>query len=345
MPVDVMEVINAESVSQYVTGMPKENKIGEALFPRKKQMGIDITLIKGAKNKPVALRPSTFDVSVKLRSLRADVKEETKEMPFFKEAVAIKERDRQDLLLAMSGNNAQWRDMILDNIYNDTKCLVDGADIQAERMRMQLISEGKILVSTEDRDISFDYGFPIDHMETLLGTAVWSDTENSTPIEDIMRWQDKVEEDTGVRPSRAVCTRKTFNYLKANKGARLDIDRTGNTIITDVIIKKYLNDKVGLVVEIVSGTFIAEDGSNQPYFHDDVFTLLPNGTLGRTYYGTTPEEADLMTGNAAQVAIVRDGIAITTVKQTDPVTVVTKVSQITLPSFERIEEIFIARVK
>ncbi|WP_243129278.1 major capsid protein [Hathewaya massiliensis] len=345
MPIDVMEVINAESVSQYVSGTPKTNLIGEMLFPRKKQVGIDITLIKGAKNKPVALRPSQFDVSVKLRSLKASVKEETKEMPFFKEAIAIKEKDRQNLFLAMTGKNTQWRDMILDNIYGDIKGLVDGADIQAERMRMQLLYQGAILVSTEDRDIKFDYGLPASHKEVLSGTAVWTDTVNSTPVEDIIRWQDKVEEDTGIKPTRAICTKKTFNYLKNNKSIRKDIDKTESTIITDKVLKKYLNDKLDLVVEIVSGNFIAEDGSTQLYFPNDVFTLIPEGKLGDTYYGTTPEEADLMSGNAAQVSIVRTGVAITTAKKIDPVTVITKVSQITLPSFERIEEIFIGTVK
>lgn len=345
MPIDVMEVINAESVSQYVNGTPKTNVIGEVLFPRKKQVGIDITLIKGAKNKPVALRPSQFDVSVKLRSLKASVKEETKEMPFFKEAIAIKEKDRQNLLLAMTGKNTQWRDMILDNIYGDIKGLVDGADIQAERMRMQLLYQGAILVSTEDRDIKFDYGLPSSHKEVLSGTAVWTDTVNSTPVEDIIRWQDKVEEDTGIKPTRAICTKKTFNYLKNNKSIRKDIDKTESTIVTDKVLKKYLNDQLDLVVEVVSGNFIAEDGSTQLYFPNDVFTLIPEGKLGNTYYGTTPEEADLMSGNAAQVAIVRTGVAITTAKKIDPVTVVTKVSQITLPSFERIEEIFIGTVK
>ncbi|MBC2579988.1 major capsid protein [Clostridium sp. DJ247] len=341
---NVKDVINPESIKEYVTNVPQPVTIGKELFPDKKQLGIDITLIKGAKNKAVALKPSAFDVAVKVRSLKATVKEETREMPFFKESILINERDRQELLKAMSSVNTQWRDLILSNVYNDINGLVTGAGVQAERMRMQLLVDGKIYVTSDENEISFDYGLPANHKETLAGTAQWSDFVNSTPVDDIIRYQDLVEEDTGIRPSRAVCTRKTFNYLKNNKSIKLDINKDGTTIITDAILKAYLQDKVGLTVAIVSGKFVAEDSTEQQYFPDNILTLIPDGTLGNTYFGTTPEEADLMTNADANVSIVNTGVAITTMVTKDPVNVQTKVSQICLPSFERIEEIFVATV-
>lgn len=344
MPIDVMSVINPESIKEYIEALPQTNTVGEALFPRKKQMGLDITMIKGAKNLPVVLKPSQFDTAVKIRSLRAEVKQETKEMPFFKEAVVIKEKDRQNLLMAMSANNAQWRDLILDNIYGDTKGLVDGADVQSERMRMQLLAQGAINISTVDRDIVLDYGLPVGNKETLLSTAKWDDLTNSNPVLDIARWQDAVELATGVRPTRALCSRVTFRYIQNNAKIRLDVNPNGNTIVTEAVLKRYLQEKVSLSVEIISGNYVAEDGSTVAYFPDKVFTLLPDGSLGNTYYGTTPEEADLITGNAANVSIIRQGIALCTTKQTDPVTVLTKVSQVCLPSFEKITQIFIATV-
>ncbi|MGZ7279945.1 major capsid protein, partial [Streptococcus pyogenes] len=68
-----------------------------------------------------------------------------------------------------------------------------------------------------------------------------------------------------------------------------------------------------------------------------------NGNLGYTVFGTTPEQSDLLGGEAtdANVSIVETGIAITTTKTTDPVNVQTKVSMIALPSFERLEEVHI----
>lgn len=59
-------------------------------------------------------------------------------------------------------------------------------------------------------------------------------------------------------------------------------------------------------------------------------------------FGTTPEESDLLGGNSdsAKVAIVDTGIAVTTIKHADPVNVETKVSMIALPSFERLDEVY-----
>lgn len=342
-----MSILNAESVKEYIENLPVSNTVGAALFPATKQMGLKIDTIKGAKNMPIALKPSTFDVSVKIRSLRAEVKQETKEMPFFKESVVIKEQDRQNLLMAMSAANEQWRNLILDNIYGDIKGLVDGADVQAERMRMQLLSEGAINIVSNEGDIVLDYGLPTENKEVLAGTAKWSDGANSDPVSDLERWQDAVETATGVRPSRAICTRTTFGHLKKNAKIKSDLNPNGTVLITEAVLRKYFVEKLNLAFEIVAGTFLAEDGVTPlQYFPDNKVTLLPDGTLGQTYYGTTPEEADLMTGNAtdAQVSLVRNGIAVTTTKKTDPVTVQTKVSQVCLPSFERITQIFIATV-
>jgi len=42
-------------------------------------------------------------------------------------------------------NNAPYVDLITKNIFDDVTNLLDGAEVQLERMRMQLLSEGKIL--------------------------------------------------------------------------------------------------------------------------------------------------------------------------------------------------------
>jgi len=343
--IDVGTLINPESIAEYVTALPQTNLIGESLFPRKKQMGLDITMIRGAANLPIVLKPSQFDTAVKIRSLRAQVTEETKEMPFFKEAVVIKEKDRQNLLMALSASNTTWRDLILDNIYGDTKGLIDGADMQVERMRMQLLATGAINITSGDKDIILDYGLLTASKETLVDTAKWDDLTNSNPVLDIQRWQDGVELVTGVRPTRAVCSRTTFRYIQNNVKVRMDINPLGTTIITEAVLKTYIADKLGVSIEIIVGNYIAEDDTTTvAVFPEHVFTLFPVGSLGNTYYGTTPEEADLITGNSANVSIIRSGIAVTTVKKTDPVTIVTKVSQVCLPSFEKIAEIFIATI-
>ncbi len=49
--------------------------------------------------------------------------------------------------------------MIITKIFDNYKDLVDGGDMQMERMRMQLLSDaGTISIVSEDGDIVFDFG-------------------------------------------------------------------------------------------------------------------------------------------------------------------------------------------
>lgn len=342
----IYDLVTAKEIETYYS-TKASNKIpylGQTLFPRKKQLGLDLSWIKGSKGLPAVLKPSAFDSKVTLRDRIGFDKIDT-EMPFFKEGMLIKESDRQELLKVISSGNQAYIDLIVSKVFDDITGLVDGAEAQEERMRMQLLSTGKISIVANRQNLDYDYGFSEDHKEALLSTAQWSDLTNSNPVTDIQKWQNTIEEDTGVKPTRAICTRKTWNYLMNNAKIKLDMNPAGgsNIIMTDAMLKVYIESKLGLTVAVYNKKFNL-DGVATQFFPDEVFTLIPDSNLGNTYFGTTPEEADLMSGAEAQVSIVNTGVAITTSKETDPVSVQTKVSMITLPSFENIDQVFIATV-
>ena len=118
-----------------------------------------------------------------------------------------------------------------------------------------------------------------------------------------------------------------------------------NYIVTENDIKKYLQQKFGLTVAVVNGTFVNESGETVSYYEDNKVTLIPKGTLGKTVYGTTPEEADsVFSSGKLDTQIVNTGVAITTMTKEDPVNVETKVSQLGMPSFEKADECFFATV-
>lgn len=320
--------------------------LGELLFSAKKQLGLDLSWIKGSQGLPVALKPSAFDSETRLRD-RVGFDELATEMPFFKEGILIKEKDRQELNKVQSSRNQAYIDIIIGKIFDDITGLVDGARVQAERMIMQLLSTGKIAIKANKLNYDYDYKMIEDNKETLLTTDRWSELDTANPVEDIERWMDHIEDKTGTRPSKAICTKKTFNYIKNNEAIRKDLNTIGseNIIVTNSMIEEYLDNKLELKVAVYNKKFKSEAGVDTQFFPDDVFTLIPDGNLGNLYFGTTPEESDLMGGTDAKVEIINTGVAITTVKRTDPVNVFTKVSAIMLPSFENIDGIFIAKVK
>ena len=346
---NIFDLINAKQLATYYlnTASNRIPYLGATLFPARKQLGLDLSWIKGSNGLPVALMPSVFDTKATIRDRIGIDKLET-EMPFFREAMRIGEKDRQELNKFITAANSALLEPMIAKIYDDANNLVAGADVQSERMIMQLLSTGLIAITANRINYDYDYQLEGTHKETLLLTARWSQSATATPIADIQRWQDIIEESTGTKPTRAICTKKTWNYLMACDSIKKDMNPVGyaNIIVTDAMLQQYLQNKVGLTVAIYNKKYAtAPGGSGTQFFPDEIFTLIPDGDLGNTYFGTTPEESDLMTGNTdASVQIVNTGVAITTIKEPHPVNVQTIVSAIILPSFPRIDEIFVATV-
>lgn len=109
-------------------------------------------------------------------------------------------------------------------------------------------------------------------------------------------------------------------------------------------VRQYVKDELKLNIQTYSKKFRDEQKQPHAYVPDDVFVLIPSGTLGTGWFGTTPEQSDLMSGSAANVAITDTGVAVTTSKKVDPVNVDVKVSMIYLPSFEQADTVVIADV-
>lgn len=343
----IFDLVTAPNIATYYseTNSNRIPYLGETLFPARKQQGLDLSWIKGAGGLPVSLMPSAFDTKATLRDRIGFSKVET-EMPFFREAMRIGEKDRQELLKLLSSPNASYYEAFINRIYDDAATLVAGAEVVPERMRMQLLSTGTISIVANRQNYVYDYKFKANHKETLIGDDRWSQPD-ATPIQDIQRWLDLIEDETGTRPVQAILTRKTFNYLLRNSSIALDMNPIGglNIIMTDAMLRQYLQAKTGVSFAVYNKQYKDETGASRLFFPDDVVTFIPAGNLGNTWYGTTPEEADLMSGGTdAQVSIVNTGVAVTTVKEPHPVNVETIVSEIVLPSFENMDNIFIATV-
>lgn len=348
----IMDLVSAKALTTYwqETVSNRIPYLGEGLFPAKKKMGLDLAWIKGYKGLPIALKPSHFDTKATVRD-RIGVKKIETEMPFFREAMTIKERDRQELLRFRENDNQNLYSSIINEIFDDRAQLVEGALIQSERMRMQLLVNGKINIVANNVDYSYNYDVDGDwqanNYEELSGTSLWTDTTNSTPLEDIREMQQKIVDLTGVKPVRAIMTQKTFNYLLQNKSIKIAINPLANgaNLVRETELKSLLLSELGLSVAVYDKKFKDETGATKNFYPDGYITLLPASTLGNTYYGTTPEEADLQSANFnGDVSIVETGVAVTTINIPHPVNKETIVSEIVLPSFERMNEVATIKV-
>lgn len=339
----IFDLVTSDNIVAYwvTKAAETENLLGDELWPSQQKLGLDLKWIKGSQGLPVVLMPSAYDVAA-LKIDRIGFEKVSTEMPFFKNSVGIDEELRQQLNMVLETGNQAYIDSVMSRVFDDEIRLLRGARAQRERMRMSLLTTGIISISANGQDYYYDYGMNNSH-KVGVNTA-WSNPDADI-VSDITAWQDIVEEDSGVRPSRAICSKNTWNYFLKNNLIKNAIWGNDSTApVSSSKVKEYILNELKLSVAVYSKKFINESGQKKSYIPDDVFTLLPEGTLGTGWFGTTPEQSDLMAGTAANVTITDTGVAVCTSKKVDPVNVDTKVSMIYLPSFEGIDEVLIADV-
>lgn len=333
-------ILSNEIVSYWeILSQDREPYIGEELFPDDKKLGLDLKWLKGSNGLPVVLKPSAFDVSAIPRP-RIGFEKLTAQMPFFKESKTIDEELRQELNKVLESGNQTYIDAVVNRIFADETDLLEGAAAQRERMRMMALTTGTISMTGNGQNYDYDYGIPSNHKTTV--TKSWSD--KTAPImEDIREAIQTILDDTGVKVERAICSSKVMGYFRINNEIKSSIMvlTNGAGFVSDSAIKQYIKDELGLEIVTNDKRYQDENKQKQRYVADDVFVMFPSGKLGNTWFGTTPEESDLMTGSAVNVTIADTGVAVTTMKKLDPVNVETKVTMICLPDFPTADQVYI----
>ena len=312
---------------------------GEELFPDDKKLGLELKWLKGSNGLPVVLKASAFDAAAVPRA-RIGFEKLSAEMPFFKESMYIDEELRQELNKVIESGNEAYIEAIVNRIFKDEITLLRGAAAQRERMRMMALTTGTIVMSSNGQLYEYDYGMPEAHK--VNATADWSDP-TADIMGDIRTGISLINTDTGVTVKRAVCSSKVFGYMRANDAIKKSILvlTNGSGWISDAKLKQFLKDELELDVVTNDKMYKDESNKTQRYVEEDVFVMFPEGELGNTWFGTTPEESDLMAGAATNVTITDTGVAVTTMPKADPVQVETKVTQICLPDFPTADQIYI----
>ena len=352
---NIRDAYNASAIALVNTEVASNKKpyLGSGLFPAKKKMGLDLKWIKTSKGLPVSLAPSNFDAVSTLRSREGFKLTET-EMAFFRESMLIKEADEQEMMRVQDSTDPYAAE-VLSRIFDDANTLIDGANVVPERMIMQLLApkDGHPKISIQANGVTYEYNYDPNNTYSSKNyaalsssTDMWNDTENSDPLDDVSVALDAVEAETGERPSIMIISRKTMDYLKQNKKIRNAIlaqNATANIFMNDNRVKEVFSNELGISVIVYSKQYKDETGKAQKFYPDGFATLIPTGALGNTWYGTTPEERTLMGNATADVSIVNTGVAVAVTVSNDPVQTKTTVSEIVLPSYERMDSTYVIK--
>ena len=350
------EVFNAKAIAANFTD-DASNRIpylGEGLFPAQKKAGLDLKWITGANGLPVSLMPSTFDAKSTLRD-RVGVSITETEMAFFRESMLVKEKDEQEILRVQDAADP-YATQVLSRIFDDAKTLVDGALVVPERMRMQLLAPlggtMGISITANNTDYTYNYdpagSWATDHYGKINGANdKWSAAATADPIADIEAALDAQEAAGGNRPEILIMSKATFNYIKnaaKTQGYILAQNTTANVFLSDKVVRDYIEQEFGVTIIIYTKKFKAEDGTVSNFYPDGIVFFAPAGALGGTWFGTTPEERTLSQRPDADVTVVETGVSVAVTITDDPVNTKTTVSEIVLPSFERMAECYALEV-
>ena len=228
--------------------------------------------------------------------------------------------------------------------------LLEGAEVTAERMRMQLLSTGTINIVENGVSKQYDYGFDSEKQHKNLAKK-WN-AEGADPLKDIYEERIAYEELHGVAPSVMVIDKLLFSKYVSRNAKVLEYFAnlsTPNLYPTLDQVVSFVEAQTQLRIVFTEKQYReARDFNGTPvkFYPADRFTLLSTIDLGQTVYGTTPEEADLLSGNskASSVSVTSKGVAITTWNEVDPVNVNTKVSEVCIPTCPNIDTIHIVSV-
>ena len=328
--------------------------LGEQFFPNAKKMGIDLKWIKSHKGLGVALAPANFDALATIRP-REGFAMTSEEMPLFRESMIVKERDMIEIMRIQESGDPYAMSVLAD-IYDDTNTLIDGADISAERMRMQLLAAEngtpKITISGKD-NMTYAYNYDADgswaaghYLAITSDTDKWN-ASTSKPLTNI-RTAVKALAAAGHTAKYALMNSTTFDYLLSSTqiiNALVTITGQAVSYIDDEAVSEVFRRKTGLTPLIYDKQFKDYDGTAKQFYPDNYVTIIGEDTLGNTWYGTTPEERTLLGDAKADVAVLDRGVAVAV--KTDygpPVLTSTTVSQIVLPSFEMMDAIYVMKV-
>lgn len=335
-----------QTVLAYARARETRTYLGPTLFPNRTINDLKWSYVKGARNKPVAATVQAFGAEASIASRRGLSKVEG-EIPAIKRKIPL---DGKTLMLLKSLNPSDEA-QIIQEVYNDLDAMIDAVAARIELARMEAIATGKVTLAENGVIAEADFGVPAGHKQTLSGTDLFSDTVNSDPLQVITDWTNTVQNNTGIRPTRALTSNTIIALICKNTKIRKAIngDNGGSMVITLPQVNQLLSSmqlptlaSYDLKVDVENA---ATGALTTNRFFDNSETklvLLPPDNLGETLFG--PTEEALLSSYIKQQETAGIFAAVYELGK-DPVGIETKASATAFPTFPMADSIFIGTVR
>ena len=337
------DAFNQTELIDYSRTMTTKPFLGDMLFPNRKSVDLKASFTELGAMIPIVASVHGFDTSAEIGSRDGFNVLEIEKM-LIKRKLPINE----ELLIKLSNpRNQQEFSELIERLYNDARILSEGVLARCEAMKMEVLANGSLSFDENNVKLTLDYQVPSGHKETLTGTSLWSDTANSKPLEDIQEWYDKIVDDQGVAPERALTSNKVVRLLCKNASIQLAVygqNQAGKLVTLTEL--NNLFETMGLpLIETYDEKYRKQSANGKytqiRYFPEDKFVMFPIDNLGNGCFGYTPEERNL----AKTYDVTGMGnVTLTTYDTSDPVAQWTKATGLFVPTFPAYKEVFQSKV-
>lgn len=339
----------------FVRAIPEPNTyLGSRWLPNQTINDLAFEYILGTTRLPVMATILGWDSEAPLHGRRPLGEKVAGELPPIKRKVRFGEKELIRFLQPRA-NSADVQEAI-DSVYNLTAEVIEAIFARVEWLRMQALTEDKIVYNTDGVIFEFDYGinpnYQIDLVTQLDGdstdistdvSTAWTDVANANPVLDLGWICDKVQSETGIRPVEFVCSKKTVGLLLNNTAIRQLI--RGSSAPSAILTLQELNTAfqlyelppivtydVTVQVENADGTLsdVRPMAQNKAFLVPGGGPVLPgHSSIGATLWGPTAESRELI---GTPLSTQAPGVYAKTYGKEDPPEEYVKAAAVTFPS-------------
>ena len=330
----IEELLSHKELIDYTKARTLPAMVGETLFPSKKIEGLEVEMVKGASNVPVAASIHAFDSETEIGS-REGGSYSMQELALIKRKIKLGEKE---LIALNNPRNSVEEKQIIDKIFADVDNLTNGVLARVEAMRLEALSTGKLSINENGVKATVDYGTPTNHKTS----KTWSSGSEKI-LENIFDMCNQIVKDTGYTPTRALTSTKVLNMLLKDAAIRKGIfGINSERLLTVNELNQFLAAQSLPQIAAYDAQYRTQ-GKNGAYtttryLGEDKFIIMPDGIMGNTFYGVTAEELELR--NKADVDLQSVGnIFVEQYNTNDPVAKWVKAVATAMPSFPYADQV------
>lgn len=285
------DAITPENMFDYTYSKPLQPGFWEGKFPSVVISGKDYEFSQDEIDSEVTMaRFHPFNAETDIDQ-RIGMKVSKATLGYLKRKRTIEEEAM--LLLAESNKDESIRRAIQLS-YNDSDAMIRSILTRVEQMRAEVVTTGKLVINENGYSDEYNFNIPDENKKTFDWTSPDADI-----IGDIENLCDLIENNgQDTRPSYMVVSTKTIRLLLNNEKIRQSIFGVNAGMPPNQVQLNDLMEKQGLP-RLVKYNLTAKfaDADNIGYVKkrlmpENEVLFIPEGPLGNTVWGTTPEEVN-----------------------------------------------------